>query len=140
MKKNSEEYMQIFIASFLKKLQAAGGDFVFWHTPNGGVRNKAEAGKLKLMGVLRGVHDLIIVHKNGIEFIELKEAGGGQSKEQIELSSALKKYGFKTYVVYMDSVQDGINKLSKILIDANIGGIDQNGISKSSSSVLASLI
>ena len=47
-----EHFCQTFCVSFLHKLQLAGCDFLVWSTPNGGSRNKAEAGRLKLEGTL----------------------------------------------------------------------------------------
>lgn len=57
---------------------------LFFSVPNGGVRNKAEAGKLKAEGTNRGVADLILLLPNYYFHslnIEMK-AGSSQSDEQ----------------------------------------------------------
>lgn len=137
MKKNSEEYNQIYLASFLRKLQASGSDFIFWHTPNGGSRNKAEAGKLKLMGLLPGVPDIIIIYHDGILFLELKDLIGKLSTGQKDFEAASKRYNHLHHVVYAVDPMDLINQVSEILL--KLGIADQNGISKSSNSVMDSL-
>lgn len=56
-----------------------------FHIPNGGSRHKAEAGKLKAMGVKPGVPDLgLLIPKGPYHglFIELKKIGGKTSKYQ----------------------------------------------------------
>ena len=57
-------------------------DVLFWHTPNGGKRTKREAGKLKAMGVLPGVPDLILMSKAGPVFVEVKIEGGSLTDAQ----------------------------------------------------------
>jgi hypothetical protein len=52
MKKNDEQFIQIYICSFLRKLQLHYPNFIFFSIPNGGSRNKQEASNLKLAGVL----------------------------------------------------------------------------------------
>lgn len=57
---------------------------LFFAVPNGGTRNKAEAGKLKAEGARRGVADLILLLPNYYFHslnIEMK-AGSQQSEEQ----------------------------------------------------------
>ena len=49
----------------------------FTHIPNGELRDKATAGKLKGMGVRRGWPDLILLAPTGIaHFLELKRSAG----------------------------------------------------------------
>ena len=46
---------------------------LWWHSPNGDVRNKRAGARLKQMGVRRGVPDYIFIFPdNSIGFIELK--------------------------------------------------------------------
>jgi len=134
MQKNSEEYIQIYLVSFLKKLQAETGGFMLFHCPNGGSRDKREAGKFKLMGMLAGVPDLCILGGGIFHFIELKKNMGKLSPQQIDFISKAESHGFKTSVIYADNVEDGLYQLGQIMHE--IFGIDQKGISKSSSSVL----
>ena len=58
--------------------------------PNGGKRTRAEAGKLKWMGVLPGVPDLCVLRECGQAlFIEVKTADGDMSREQDEFANWL---------------------------------------------------
>lgn len=138
MKQNSEEFNQIFVVSFLKKLQISGLDFEFWHTPNGGSRNKSEAGRLKLMGVLSGVPDLCLMAYNIFAFIEFKTGKGKISKQQEEFIQKSSRYGWPVYTVYTDNPSDAINQVGKIMMDSF--GARQNSISSISASVLSSSI
>lgn len=75
-----------------------------YHCPNGGSRNKAEASKLKAMGVKSGVPDLMLPIKRGGYsglFIELKKIKGGKvSEEQREWLDHLRSQGFGAIVCY----------------------------------------
>lgn len=49
---------------------------LYFHCPNGEARSKAAAGRLKAMGTLPGVPDLLFICDGGtIKFIELKAEG-----------------------------------------------------------------
>lgn len=68
-----------------------------FHIPNGGSRHKAEAGKLKAMGVKPGVPDLFLPVSRHIYhglFIELKNETGKLSKLQSEWSFNLRNLGY----------------------------------------------
>ena len=77
---------------------------LIFHIPNGGWRSKAEAAKLKAMGVRKGVSDLFLpvpIHgedgamlKGGL-WIELKAAGGVLSDEQGVWLGEMKKRGYE---------------------------------------------
>lgn len=90
---------------------------ICFHVPNGGYRSKAEAAKLKWMGVTPGVHDLIIIDENGLSYLlEMKPPDGVLSQDQKdfharcralkipqavshsinETRDALKRWGIKT--------------------------------------------
>lgn len=135
MKKNSEEYCQIFAVSFLNKLRMSGYDFIFWHTPNGGSRNKAEASKLKMMGVLPGVPDLIIMAREKVIFVEFKDATGKASNVQKDFRDKAREYGFAYEIVSMSDIKDAIKRISCVLIERL--GFDHHGISKESSAFLS---
>lgn len=80
-----------------------------FHIPNGGSRHIAEAGKLKAMGVRRGVPDLFLPVQNynrsadsgyiGL-FIELKKIGGKVPPEQLIWIEYLNNQGYKAVVCY----------------------------------------
>jgi hypothetical protein len=64
------------------KLRAADG-LVYWHCPNGGRRDPIEAKRLKDLGTLAGVGDLLFLDRAGRFFsLELKVASGGRVTEQ----------------------------------------------------------
>lgn len=95
--KQSETSLHLEVVRFLRV--AWPSDLMFWHTPNGGLRNKAEAGKLKAMGVLAGVPDLLFVLPNAqLAGIELKTPGEELTPGQIEFRDRLTalKGGFAT--------------------------------------------
>ena len=58
-------------------------DWVWWHTPNGEIRDPRAAAKLKAMGVRPGVPDVLLVGPGGLlRCLELKASGGRLSEEQ----------------------------------------------------------
>ena len=70
---------------------------LLYHVPNGGSRNKAEAGRLRAEGVKAGVPDLCLpVPRGGYHglYIELKRQRGGRASDnQVEWLDALSKQG-----------------------------------------------
>ena len=95
---------------------------LFFSVPNGGVRNKAEAGKLKAEGTNRGVADLILLLPNYYFHslnIEMK-AGSSQSDYQKIYEQACRASG-SNYVICrsLDQFKDVIQEyLSSV--DVNI--------------------
>lgn len=72
------------------------------HIPNGGHRKRAVAGKLKALGVKRGVHDLLLpVKRPGFSglWIELKALSGTASSEQIEWRDHMRAQGYRAEIV-----------------------------------------
>lgn len=66
------------------------------HIPNGGSRNKAEAVKLKQMGVKAGVSDLCLPYPKGIYcglYIEMKFGDGKHQKSQKEFLTDMAAVG-----------------------------------------------
>lgn len=55
---------------------------LIFHVPNGGTRNKAEAAKLKALGVIPGIPDIICLYNNKPIAIEFKTSSGKLSKPQ----------------------------------------------------------
>ena len=76
-----------------------------FHIPNGGTRNKIEAGRLKAQGVKRGVPDIFlpVPHKvlnyAGL-FIEMKVGKNKPSPEQDHYITALKYNGYGVALCY----------------------------------------
>lgn len=76
----TEEELHIRVMNYLRHslpMRHANGEYLYYHTPNGGWRHPAIAAKLKAMGTLAGVPDLIFIRPhNGLQkldFIELKK-------------------------------------------------------------------
>lgn len=79
--RQEEERLQRQVANYLDL--ALARDCLWWHTPNGGLRSKATAGKLKAMGVRPGVSDILILSAaRGLHAIELKTLLGGTTEAQ----------------------------------------------------------
>lgn len=75
---------------------------MMYHVPNGGYRNKAEAGRFRAQGVKSGVPDIVLpVARGGYHglYIELKRTVGGRvSEEQREWLDRLTAQGYYTAV------------------------------------------
>lgn len=101
----SEDDMQAkIIAPFLDLCVATGVLAAWWHIPNGGSRHPTEAGKLRRMGVLAGVPDLMLVFRHRepwplVAMVELKTMRGRVDVEQTELIDRLIKAGLPCGVV-----------------------------------------
>jgi hypothetical protein len=80
---NEEEVLQRTVVAHLR-LRAVS-DCIWYAVPNGEKRSKTTGARLKMMGVVAGVADLAFVLPDGrAAFIEVKKAGGVQSKTQRE--------------------------------------------------------
>jgi VRR-NUC domain len=91
-----EHALQIQLVSMLR--WCLRPDVIFFHCPNGGLReNKREAAKLRAMGVLPGVSDLMffwrLVNSFRALFLELKRPGGNLSTEQAAFGLAMRTMG-----------------------------------------------
>ena len=76
---------------------------LLYHIPNGGRRNKGEAGRLKAEGVKAGAPDVCLpVARNGFHgaYIELKKQGGRVSPGQSRWLRDLEGQGYFTAVCY----------------------------------------
>jgi|SRR6478736_9229010 len=86
---------------------------LIFHVPNEGSRNPKEAMKLKSMGVLAGVPDLILLKP--LCGIELKMPNGKVSPAQKELHGIWGEAGIKVYVCWnAEQVCNLIEELIKI--------------------------
>jgi hypothetical protein len=70
-----------------------------FHVPNGGFRNLKEAAKLKAMGVVAGVPDLLLVNNGALVAFELKTPTGRLSDKQKLVHSAWIAQGIPVHVV-----------------------------------------
>lgn len=86
------------------ELQHRAAYAVTWHTPNGGARDKATAGKLKAQGVKAGVPDLQLAVARGgffglfIEFKATPPNDAAVSETQKTMLSRLQGEGYRAVV------------------------------------------
>lgn len=76
----AEEDLQRLVMAVLSAELVA--DAIAFHVPNGGKRGKAEAGRLKAMGTLAGVPDILIIARGTLFGLELKTPAGRLSAAQ----------------------------------------------------------
>lgn len=100
----SEDEEQQKIIQWAELMSNAYPDLLMlYHVPNGGSRNRAEAAKLKRMGVRAGVPDLVLpVPRDGYAglYIELKVGENRPSKNQKNWLEKLALHGYKALVCY----------------------------------------
>lgn len=102
--KRPEQELQKATATLLDTVLP--GDAVWFHSPNGGRRSKAEAGIFKAMGVKAGVPDIVIVWNRQVYMIELKGPKGSLSDAQKALHPRLRDAGaFVQVAASLDEVQ-----------------------------------
>ncbi len=90
--KASETSLHMTVAGFLRRAWPA--HLPWWHTPNGENRDARTGGKLKAMGALAGVPDLIfLLPDKQIAFIELKQGSGDLSEVQIKFRDRVQALG-----------------------------------------------
>jgi hypothetical protein len=88
---NAEARIQAAIVAWVR---AVAPELLIFAVPNGGLRSKAEAARMKWTGVLAGVPDLVIVAPGGrAYFIEVKPAAGRLSPDQLAILDALLALG-----------------------------------------------
>jgi hypothetical protein len=75
-----EDALQCRLIQILREF--ARPDVVYFHVPNGDLRDRATAAKLFHMGVRPGVSDLVFIVDGRCHFLELKEGKGRMSNEQ----------------------------------------------------------
>ena len=71
------------------------------HIPNGGHRNKADAGRLKAEGVRAGIPDLFLPVPAGPFhglWVEMKKQGGRPSHEQVCRLAELRRNGYRAVI------------------------------------------
>ena len=71
-------------AAIVEWIRLVAPDLIAFHVPNGGIRTKAEAARMKWVGVFAGVPDIVVLGLDGrCWLIEVKAAGGALSADQI---------------------------------------------------------
>ena len=87
----SEFEIQATVVACLRRFARPG--VLFFHTPNGGIREKREGAKFRAMGVRPGVADLMFLHQGKVLFLELKRPGGRSSEAQIAFAADARAAG-----------------------------------------------
>ena len=78
--RNAEARVQ---AAIVEWIRLVAPELIAFHVPNGGLRTKAEAARMKWVGVLAGVPDVVVLGLDGqCWLIEVKAPGGSLSAEQ----------------------------------------------------------
>lgn len=88
-------------------------DVIVFAVPNGGLRNKREAVRLKAEGVLKGVPDLVFAEPRGRYhglYVEMKRRkGSAVTEDQRKLHRRLRRKGYKVMIGYgVDDVWDEV--------------------------------
>ena len=87
----SELQVHIALAGHLRYRAVAG---LFWfHPPNGELRDKATAAKLKAMGTRAGVPDFVLLHRGCLYGLEIKRHDGRASPEQLMVQYQIEAAG-----------------------------------------------
>jgi hypothetical protein len=101
-RRRPEQTIQVCVIQHLRWRGVPGA--LYWHTPNGGWRSKAEAGAFKAMGTLSGVSDICILHDGRFHALELKAPGGRSSVAQLAFRDAVNAAGgFASEAVGIDA-------------------------------------
>jgi hypothetical protein len=86
-------------AAIVEWARLVAPELLIFAVPNGGLRSKAEAARMKWTGVLAGIPDLAIVTPGGrVHFIEVKTPAGRLSDEQRAIWNALVALGTPTAI------------------------------------------
>jgi hypothetical protein len=82
---NPEQFIHRAVVAHLRRRGVSG--LVWWHTPNGGRRNRIEAAIFAGLGVRPGVADLILLHDGHAFALELKTDVGRPTTAQMQFVS-----------------------------------------------------
>lgn len=103
-----ETDFQVGVVRFLRMQ-----NFFVFAVPNGNRGDAIKGAKYKRMGQMSGVSDLVIITRNNVYFIEIKNPNGNgrQSDNQKEFQQVVEGFGF-TYEIWdkMSQVEEFINK------------------------------
>ncbi len=87
-------------AAIVEWVRAVAPDCIVFHCPNGGLRGKREAARLKWQGVLPGVPDLIVFAPAGrVLAMEVKAPKGALSADQKAMFETLVALGVPHAIV-----------------------------------------
>lgn len=84
------------VIEWMKQVRTA--DWFFFHVPNEGLRSPKTGKFFKLLGMVPGIPDLVIVFDAQAFFIELKKEGGKVTETQDDCHERLKRAGARVAV------------------------------------------
>lgn len=88
-------------AAIVQWIRTVAPDLIVFHPANGGLRTKREASKLKWLGVLAGVADIVIIEEPGLlYFLEVKAPEGVMSSDQKDFRAKCRKLRVPYEVVH----------------------------------------
>ena len=90
-RRRPEQEIQRSVVDHLRCRGARGA--VWWHVPNGGYRQPAEAKIMAGLGVRAGVADICAVHDSRFYALELKAPGGPSTAAQIAFRDEINAAG-----------------------------------------------
>ncbi|GGH14590.1 hypothetical protein GCM10007036_14010 [Alsobacter metallidurans] len=119
----NEDAIQIAIVTYLRMVLPRVAKV--FHVPNGGKRNKSEAAKLKAMGVLPGVPDILIMVPPGRLYLaEVKSGKGTLEPEQQEFAREALQMGFGWCCVRsIDDMRKALAVWQVETCDASLGSL-----------------
>ncbi len=111
--RNAEAKRQAAIVEYVRTVAP---QVLIWAVPNGGLRTKPEAARLKWTGVLAGVPDLTLVLPGGYTaFWEVKTANGRLSPAQHAMFERLAELGHPCRLIR--SIDDARRALARLGIE-----------------------
>jgi hypothetical protein len=106
--------MKIHVA-VLQWIETVAPELIVFHPASGEFRDAITAGKLKRMGVRRGIPDLVILPPDGrAAFLEIKSPTGRLSPEQQDFGAWCAAHGYRW------GVARGIDDARRVFDDWNI--------------------
>ncbi len=103
-------------AAIVEYVRTVAPQVLIWAVPNGGLRTKSEAARLKWTGVLAGVPDLTLaLPDGGCAFWEVKTRVGRLSQEQYYIRHLLEERGHSWALVR--SIDDARWELEKLRVE-----------------------
>jgi hypothetical protein len=105
-----EHQLQISLIEHLK-WRCKRPDVTYFHVPNGELRDKRAAAKLKAMGVMPGVSDLEIMFGPHVLFLELKAHRRKLTVAQQLFGQRMLDHGH--YFAWADNIDDAVSILRR---------------------------
>lgn len=113
MARNEEARIQASVVDYVRRVCP---DVLIYHPPNGEWRDKRTAAKLRWMGVVAGIPDLVLLYGQGkTAFFEIKTDKGRLSKTQALVASWLELSDFPWFLVR--SIDDARHALAELGIE-----------------------